>query len=720
MKMKKINIKKINYRHYIALGITLCFIMLGIFVYQRSFYRLIETIKDIGSAIRFYFLNLFAPNQNLTCSVTEKSKVDFMFDFPEEWEGLGNKLSNTFKTMFTAENFTAFIANSLTFILVLYTLILFVFILLFIAKFSIKQAITKTTHKANRETKTLKAYKKVEEFFIPWIEWIKQLKNFCINGIYGKMWLLIWLYFLNVYTIIGETIAYIFYIVSSFNFTSVFIQIYKLFFDLTMMFSALPIWIWIIIAISLVMHFRKKIALNKLRHNEAKNTGFVNSLGAVTVIFGLCGGGKGTVMTDITLTMQKCYRKNAKDTMQKFDLMFPNFPFVLLERKLKKLFSKHRLYSLATIEQYFETRKRYFYNALYINEIETCKRIVFGYDFEKYGLKYDNKLYMIDLFEMLDTYSKAYYIYTIDDFTISNYAIRSDGEIFDTGNFPLWDYDYFEKDSRTIDYISSYGKILDQDILRKGKKVNPNNPLSDTLEMGIVVITELDKERGNQNDTREIKADSENANQKNDNFNYTFKLDRHPSTVDHKYYLKILCDLQRTMKTEADIRESGDNIGVGDKESDLLSMPFFFIEEFLYGLIADKFLSLYETYRYHRADNTLFMYLIKKYCGRFINYYRNTYNLYGYEIQHLKIIKDGDPESEPERHDYYLSYKKIRSKRYSTDSFVDYFRSSALKKDKGLIDYPAYADVKASRDELNMQNSYFIRKLENITDQSKE
>lgn len=175
--MKKINIKKINYRHYIALGITLCFIMLGIFVYQRSFYRLIETIKDIGSAIRFYFLNLFAPNQNLTCSVTEKSKVDFMFDFPEEWEGLGNKLSNTFKTMFTAENFTAFIANSLTFILVLYTLILFVFILLFIAKFSIKQAITKTTHKANRETKTLKAYKKVEEFFIPWIEWIKQLKK---------------------------------------------------------------------------------------------------------------------------------------------------------------------------------------------------------------------------------------------------------------------------------------------------------------------------------------------------------------------------------------------------------------------------------------------------------------------------------------------------------------------------------------------------------------
>ena len=41
---------------------------------------------------------------------------------------------------------------------------------------------------------------------------------------------------------------------------------------------------------------------------------------------------------------------------------------------------------------------------------------------------------------------------------------------------------------------------------------------------------------------------------------------------------------------------------------------------------------LKENQRLKHCCNTLFCYLVKKVCGRFINYYRNTYNLFGYDL----------------------------------------------------------------------------------------
>ncbi len=710
------DIRKISY-YIISVLILIGSLTLSAFTFRKVFMRTVISFRDLGTSIAYYFCFLFDMQDKVKPTVLE-IPLDFANSFfPIDFEVFRQKMSLYFDILFSKANFTNFmtVASELLMNFCLF-LTMFIPLILVVRMIFLSNLKTQNNNYAE-ESKALKNFKRFEETVLKNIlTYIKGFWNFVNETVFFRLFVLIWLYNFNIFSIIISSLSFYFFFVCSFNFQTVYTMIVKLLIDLSVYFGKMPLPVTLFFAYLLICYFRKKIAIQRLEHQEAKNTGFVNGLGAVTVIFGLCGGGKGTVMTDITLTMDKCYRHNAKETLQKFDLYFPHFPFIKFEKYLQKMFRTHTIYSLATIELFIENRKRLFYNS---QKMFFDTDFLWGYDYKKYGLTFDNKLYIVDLFEALDTYAKAYYIYTLPALVVSNYAIRSDGFIEDCGNFPIWNFDFFDRKSEELDEISNYGKILDQDVIRKGKHVKKDNPLIDTLEVGIVVMTELDKDRGNQNDTKDVKGDADSANQKNDKFNFTLKLDRHPSTVDYKYYLKILCDLQRTMKTEADIRESGDNMGVGDKDSDLLAMPFFFIEEFLYGLISDRFFEYYETYRYYHGDTTLSMYLIKKICGKFINYYRNVYNQFGYEVQHLKIIKDGNPDGVPEVHDYYLAYKKIRSKRYSTDSFADYFRKSALKQKMGLIDYPEYSGVRATREELNKQNSYFIRTLEHLTDEEK-
>ena len=60
---------------------------------------------------------------------------------------------------------------------------------------------------------------------------------------------------------------------------------------------------------------------------------------------------------------------------------------------------------------------------------------------------------------------------------------------------------------------------------------------------------------------------------------------------------------------------------------------------------------------------------------------------------------------------YFLANYKIYRERFTTDCFSDYFNELAEMAGLGLMDYRAYASVKASVDELRLQNSYFIRDL---------
>ena len=56
-------------------------------------------------------------------------------------------------------------------------------------------------------------------------------------------------------------------------------------------------------------------------------------------------------------------------------------------------------------------------------------------------------------------------------------------------------------------------------------------------------------------------------------------------------------------------------------------------------------------------------------------------------------------------------HKKVYSKRFSTDAFSDFFTVKALRSPVGLDDMPEYKTERATFEELNQQNSYFVNDL---------
>lgn len=707
---------KFNYRHVLAVTIVIASLLCSVFLYSHVFVRTKETVVDLLTSFRYYFVNLINPSEVRAATVTSLSSLPADFVFPLNWEEFKVHFVLWWRALWTSANFKNFWLEFSDVLYIIFIVLQFVVMFLLLLKSLLQSAIQKENTEHGQDTKALKKYKVFEKKVLWRIKfWIKEFWAFFTADRkikYSTLFLVVWLFNLNVFTIIGEVFAYLFYFCSSADFGSIFTQIYKLLLDVVLMFGALPWYIWVIVIFALIVKFRTKRGYKKLNHMQAKNCGFVKSLSLCTLFSSPMGFGKTKLMTSMFLTATMVFKESTKESLFKAEYKFPNFPFVLFEDSLRAYIKAHKIFGLATIEEYVHSLEENFVN---ITSKEECtyrqsRTALFGYYWREYGLFYDNGMYKETLFEVLETHAKAYYVYSMEtSFGVSNYAIREDNVLVSLGNFPVWDFDFFKRSS-DLEH-SYYTKILDFDILRKGKKVISANEFADTFEFGVVVITELDKERGNTMDTSELKKFVDVANQKNDLFNYSFKMGRHPSTIDFKPYVKFFFDLQREMKVDADLREvCGDILTIEDVDDKRLALPLFFLEEIFYGIAFPRFSSMYEEYRFWHGNNTLLMYLFKSLLIPFFNFYDRTYNRFGYDVMKLGITT-GKMDELPRLKDYYVMYKKDYAKRYSTDSHSAFYRKAALRKKKGLVDYPCYSSERATLDELEKQNSYFIRDL---------
>ena len=304
---------------------------------------------------------------------------------------------------------------------------------------------------------------------------------------------------------------------------------------------------------------------------------------------------------------------------------------------------------------------------------------------------------------------------------ISNYSIRVDGVLSDLGNFPLWNADFFKSDSRLIDSYSRHAHILDFDSLRLGRKVVEKNRKANSFDFGVVIITEVGKERGNSIELSEKKKKDETTNQKNDLFNSWLKMVRHSATVDNFPFVRVITDEQRPESWGADARDLCEIVHIRESGETRLAMPFFSLAELLYGWLYNKFAGLYYEYRYNRGDNTLAMYLLKGLTAKMRGYYAKIYNRFGYCVLSVQV-ESGTQDGTIQDGKYYLMSKKIYSKRFSTDCFSDFFTVKALRSPVGINDLNEYATEKATFGELAMQNSYFVNDLLNglKNDENKE
>ncbi len=691
---------------YVALsvGITLFFMILGVFSFRTSYVRLWEAARDFGLSVGYYFCVLFRIKNKIQPTVKEYSKVmQWDREPPKDFNGLQGETKNYFSLLFDKDNLNGWlekIGDTLLLISqVLTTLLPCLFLLIVI----MKKAYGRENCDHNEDSIPLRLYKKVEGLTLyPIRNFLRGYQQFLReNKRLWKAWIYTWVLHLNLASIVVGFFAYYFYFSVAYDFSTVYVQFVKLAMDLQVLFQSFPWWCIGGGAWYFFTRWRRKMGNNKLRHFEARNCGFINELPIVSITCGSMGKKKTTMLTDMMLSQEVMFRQRALEVLQKSDMKFPNFPWICFEDELRICMERHAVYNLASIKTWVGVKRSRFEKHLRYDWQ------LYGYDGEKYGMEYNDGLSKKGLFDILETYAQAYFVYVISSSLIlSNYSVRTDNEKLDIGNFPIWVTDFFPEGLTT----GRHAHILDFDVLRLGRKLIADNPKLGSFEFGVVGITEIGKERGNNLELKEVKKGADETNQKNDLFNAWLKMCRHSATIDNFPFIKVFTDEQRPESWGADARDLAEIIRITNCGEQRLALPFYTVEEMISEWAFKKFIGFYTDMRYRRGDNTLLVYLLKGGVSWLWKRNVKIYNQYGYSV--LKIEKErGTMEGKIERKKYFLMNGKIYACRFSTDCFSDYFNELALRTKVGLEDYREYLTEKASVEELLSQNSYFINSL---------
>ena len=685
--------------------ITAAFILLGAFVFGDSYLRFGETAKDFGLSVGYYFCTLFGLDHDIVPSVTEYSSVmDWDILLPSDFEGFTSQAKSFFSLLVDGENFLGYWAKVGDVMLVLLKVVAIILPCLLILGLVIWRLYKSGNTKHNRDTVPLRVFKMLSRWFYqPLKRAVLSYRDFLTeHRAVWILWAVMWAFHLNAASIVTGFLAYYFYFVLSFDVANLYVQVCKLFIDLQVIFRYFPWWCIAFVCWLLFDHWRKSVALNRLRHFEARNCGFINELPIVSMACGSMGKKKTTLITDMVLSQEVMFRQKALEILQQNDMKFPYFPWIAFEDELRRCMEHGTVYNLATVKTWVALKRSRFIRH------RNAQTQLYGYDYARYGTTFDDSLKISRLFEVLETYAQAYFIYVLESsLIVANYSVRTDNLMADNGNFPMWLTDFFPKRRRPQ---SRHAHILDFDVLRLGRKVLENNPKAGSFEFGVVGITEIGKERGNNLELREIKKGADDTNQKNDLFNSWLKMCRHSATVDNFPFIKVFTDEQRPESWGADARDLADIINIASCGDMRLALPLYTIEEILSEWAFNRFMRLYEDFRFRRGDNTLLVHILKSVVAWLWRRNLRIYNRFGYSI--LKIEKErGTMDGKTENKKYYLMSAKIYAQRFSTDCFSDYFNDMARRSYTGLADYLEYATEKASVEELKMQNSYFINSL---------
>ncbi len=717
----KRRIKELTWKHAVACGMLIGSVALLIFRYRFVLSRVWVAIKDLWSSLRLWFVFSFSWLFDELGWEISAPMPTVLQPIGNDWKGMVHidierleyKFTNFGFALFNAENFKAFLSGSDDFLFIALTVLSYVLPLFILLPMLAEAIILRPNQRsAGYDTAPVRFCKWIgKRIFAPIFRFCKSIVEF-LQSKQGKtlagFLALVWLLNLNVVTILSEAFAYYFYIIGMLLVNPVqvisrdiFVQLAKLAVDTVVMFSGAPLPCWLIFFWILFDRHRKKVGADEVRHMEAMNTGFAKNLPICVCAVGEPGVGKTTFMVDLGLTLENVFRAQSLDTMFRHDLMFPSFPIQRLEEAFVEQIESGRIHNLPQID-------------LWVDELKE-KEERFGFS----GVPFSNGVVMVRLYDIINVYCHAYFIYIVDQYILSNVPVRTDSVKRNAQKcFPLWDTDFLNRDPRDRSADSKFSHILDQDIMRLGKKIVDRNPLSGSFGFGVYLHSEWGKSRGNKIALEGVKADADETNQKNDSYAYALKMCRHAETmVDFFPYFKFVADEQRPENVPADLRDFTSIVSILDKSETELVMPHFIFGDIIYDFLYKRYKRLYYKIRNVRKDNFLFLHLSKLAVAAFVRYYIRIYNIYGYQVLDLQTESGrnygntGAAGVSAQTHPWYRLYNKIYSERFLSDCYASAFRKAQLESGIGINDYPSYTGLGMSIDQMEEQHDYFMMTL---------
>lgn len=696
---------------------------LSLLLFPASFLRLLEALRD--GCLSFWAYLCFIVDVPVDVTVTELSAISLydMGVLPETWEQFVIRLQLYGSALINGDSFVLFFTNfgnvMHDVVLVLYALVLVVAIILLVSG-SMRENVSNNPE----DTKPLKFLKKISGTVVhPVKRYVKDFVKFLKEyPIYAKTALCLTLYTFNFLSIIIEGIAFIFYFVISLDFLNIFVQLRKLLFDLALPVTKIPGIVWAIVALIIYDMWRKKHADDKLEDAEAADEELIKQLPIASLICGPMNTKKTTFATDISITLNKIFRDVALQKLIENDLKFPNFPWIKFERCLQYGMDAHTIYNLASVKKFVHKLRvlnekdnvpQGIMLALRQNYGYTHDDCTFGYDVERYGATYWDNLEEKTLYDVLEVYGQLYFLYVVNSaLIISNYSVRVDSFLVDLGNFPFWDDDFFRKDAEEVKAYTRRSHIIDYDALRLGLRVIKDNKFKDSIDFGIILITEIGKERGNQYTVRgkNVINGIEQTTQNNDLFNVDVKMCRHRATIDNYPFVAFVMDEQRASSLNADLKELCDVLYIFESSEFNFITPVFAPDEFLYYSTTPLFNSFYLKDRINKAGDNVVRHLFKK-LYRFIQYhYVKLFNQYS-ACTLTYTVQDGKGDSSAKKKKYRLLKKKIHAGRFATDAYAGFYYEKTKYSKAGFADLPEYEGKTATLLEINSQNSYFAEDI---------
>lgn len=690
---------------FALLGIAIAagFVWIGIAYFKNSYLRIYESLIDCINSVKYYFCKLFNISVDLNATVIEQSHIyNPDVGLPPTPGEIVVNVKSYWALFFSRNNFLNWCGYTMINVEETSKVLVLILPAILAVLFVIYKMYMRSNRKHNKDTIPLRIFKGIsrvtyqpaKRFILDFTMFLKENKCLVV------LWIVIWAMNFNLVTVIIEFVAYYLYFAVSYDFANISTQIIKLWFDVK---SFLKTMWWTVFPILFIAfdRWRKRVGKDRLEHMESMNCGFINELPIVSMACGSMGKKKTTAITDMALSQEVIFRREAYERLYKQDLKFPHFPWIAFEMEMRKCMEYGVVYNLASTKRWVRKKRARFEKTLNAKQL-------YDYDYECYGYTYYDKLKVENIWDVMETYAQLYFIYVIESgLIVSNYAIRVDNELLDNGNFPLWYADFFGDD---LPALSRHSHILDFDVLRLGKKLIENNKNSGSFEFGVVVITEVGKERGNNLELKEVKKSKDETNQKNDLFNSWLKMCRHSATVDNYPFIKVFTDEQRPESWGADARDLADILTIVSSSKIKLALPCYTLENKICEWAFSKFRGLYYDMRFRRGDNTLLVHILKTIVAKLFAYNMRIFNEYGYS--ELGIERErGTMDGKADLKTYFLMSKKIYSSRFSTDCFSDYFNEIALRTNVGLNDYREYATERASVEELKLQNSYFVNAL---------
>ena len=702
---------KINSLHLICIGIMIGIVALGVIYFPNAICRLIEAGRDFGLSLAYYVTEFAGYEGAIEPTVNTypqmqlaESKFQPLTLIPQDWDVFTAKWKAYGALLIDEVNLIEYILLLIRIVLILIQFMMPIMMILVFVYFRYKMMFKQQNNAYNEDSRAVAVCRRLFKYILlPVCRYLKKLYCFAREKKYIKWSLFLWAFYFNLYTIALEVFAYYFYFLVSFDFINIYRQVYKLLLDLTPMIRFVPAIFWGCIGVYIWNWCAESWAVHKLHHNENKNRGFCNARQIFIYIIGLMGAGKTTQGVDMALTYSVQMRDDAFEVILENDLRFPMFPWINFENALKKAFENREIYNIPKCKKWVRQKKTEFLRA-------QCKENIFDYDFETYAMRYYNRLSYMSIWEALEEYAQAYFIYTIQSsLLISTFSIREDVIMYDIGNFPMWNHDFFARDARLLDSFSKHAHIFDQDMVRLGNLMVDNNPHQYAFGFGVYFWDELDKERKNSIELQEVRASAKECNQKNDLMEPMIKVIRHGCMIGRRNFVKCIGTGQRADDLGAKLRGVCELINIAKVSENETTLPFwapYFVLNDFFGGILGKFSSLYYQYRFNRSDNVLPMQGYHYAVSKVVQLQEIVKNRFGLQTVTLEV-EVGKIDGRFKKHKYYRQFDKVYKERFVSDASGGVFDKRGEMSEIGLMDLPCYSGKRATAEELDQAHLHF-------------